>query len=615
LKTDNLRHSPTSFKRQSVLRVILLIILSMIIIIGLSSCTCDSDTDNSKAIISNLPQTELPKMPQTQPLDSLPEKWKNQSPEEDPQMPAILKFDGVGVSVQRYGSSITVQDGMEILVGDHITIGQDADATIYFFDGSVSVLDGPCETRYSKANYVNGNDTEIEIKLESGSVITKVGDLFSSASSHKVRTANTVVGAWGTVYQVIVDVHLNTIVKVSEDEIKVDYIDLDDDDEPVIKHVSLKSDNQNVIEVPPVSDLTIDMFFRDQARVAAVVDIGTITTGGNINMLYAHHSRFVMPYISKYYYSAVGITGNHVIWLGTFSGDYHLRDLYAYNLVTGEKFLITNTAWNNSIVLDGNRLVWEDSRNDPVNEDHDIYVYDLNERKESPACIQDGDQVRPYIRGDIVAWTDQVDETHAFCYGHNLATNETFRLSNKDSAQELVLGISDNAIVYYDRKDEDEKETVELWAYDIEDGDNYIISEFPTTKGAIKLLSGIGGVFVGQDIAVWSEYVGDQLEGEGMVFDFKVSSFPDVETVGFDFNTRQHFTTREDAKKPFFAFLVGGDRMLWVDMATAYERAIDIGFRNVISRCPLTGTIKSWGPYQIRTFMITTLNPISIARS
>ena len=76
---------------------------------------------------------------------------------------------------------------------------------------------------------------------------------------------------------------------------------------------------------------------------------------------------------------------------------------------TGEIVQITQVpAERRNLKIDGNRLIWEDRRNE--SDEHythfDIYAYDIELGQEIPVAIAPGSQTSPAIHGDKAVWLD-----------------------------------------------------------------------------------------------------------------------------------------------------------------------------------------------------------------
>ncbi len=245
---------------------ILIITLLIAMLVFTVSCSCgDEDTSapttttpeteaptqaiGEGVVLSSLPQSALPEMPQ---VPDAPEESIGQAAEDESSIPAILKFEEGTVNVQRDSKSIESQDGMEIYPGDYIVIEGETKATIYFFDGSISVIEGPCGIEFLISEQTN-DDTAIELQLDSGNIITKVGNLLTSKSSHRVRTANTIAGAWGTIYEIIVTPEGITRCTVSSGKIRTAYVGLDAKGKSGVFTAILEAKTRNTIDIPPVS--------------------------------------------------------------------------------------------------------------------------------------------------------------------------------------------------------------------------------------------------------------------------------------------------------------------------------------------------------------------------
>lgn len=119
------------------------------------------------------------------------------------------------------------------------------------------------------------------------------------------------------------------------------------------------------------------------------------------------------------------ISGNLVVYtLSRWDDD----DIFIYNTLTEETKQITDPenrefARRRNPAIDGNHVVWQDNRNG----NYDIYCYDLETDTEFivsrgigefPAP---GDQIHPYIHGDLVVWEDYRDAINSDIYYFNIS--------------------------------------------------------------------------------------------------------------------------------------------------------------------------------------------------
>jgi hypothetical protein len=86
-----------------------------------------------------------------------------------------------------------------------------------------------------------------------------------------------------------------------------------------------------------------------------------------------------------------------------------LLDIFVQNRQTGVQRRISAEPMPRAhLVLDGERLVWMDKRNelDRPYTDYDLYAYDLATDTEYPVAVAPGAQQDPSIHGDLVVWAD-----------------------------------------------------------------------------------------------------------------------------------------------------------------------------------------------------------------
>ncbi len=245
------------------------------VVAGLSIYSAATDSpptpgeeEDEKAVISTLSDEDLPSMPQVPELGNSPDEWDETQAEN---VPAVLRFrDGDEVAIARNSEWIDGEDGMMVFVGDVVEVKEGTTATLHFLDGSVSALVGYCEAELVQSERAD-EGTIVELEIDEGSIITKVGKLFSSSSSHKVRTPNSIAGAWGTVYRVKVFNDGETECSVSEGEIHVSYVEEDQEGKAFTRKAILKAKQSNAIRIPRlraavVSRLAEDLGLEDDNR-------------------------------------------------------------------------------------------------------------------------------------------------------------------------------------------------------------------------------------------------------------------------------------------------------------------------------------------------------------
>ncbi|MBN1193847.1 MAG: hypothetical protein JXA08_00630 [Methanomicrobiaceae archaeon] len=109
----------------------------------------------------------------------------------------------------------------------------------------------------------------------------------------------------------------------------------------------------------------------------------------------------------------LAIDGDYVVWSSLqhpYDPREHRREqdygVNLYDLATGEMTLLSaNPANQNSPVISGDRVVWEDDRTHGTT-GIDLYLYNITSGTETPVCTRPGDQQFPVISGDIIAWQE-----------------------------------------------------------------------------------------------------------------------------------------------------------------------------------------------------------------
>ncbi len=102
----------------------------------------------------------------------------------------------------------------------------------------------------------------------------------------------------------------------------------------------------------------------------------------------------------------VAISDEYVAWIEDMSES---REIFLMERETGEVSQIMQVpAERRNLKIDGNRLVWQDRRNE--SDEHythfDIYAYDIDLEQEIPVAVTPGSQRVPDIHGNIVVWSD-----------------------------------------------------------------------------------------------------------------------------------------------------------------------------------------------------------------
>ncbi len=120
------------------------------------------------------------------------------------------------------------------------------------------------------------------------------------------------------------------------------------------------------------------------------------------------------------------VSGSWAAWMvndRSGGGGFWYYQVVAYNVLTPSLLprRIVYANWDAIWpTIDGSLVVWEDYRNDPdriidpdywLNDDSDIYIYDITTDTSYPLCTAAGPQFAPRISGDLVVWEDWRDIT------------------------------------------------------------------------------------------------------------------------------------------------------------------------------------------------------------
>lgn len=109
----------------------------------------------------------------------------------------VLDSFGGEIVVQRDGEAVDVEEGMEIYENDRIVTGIDGEATVKFFDDSVSRLSSNTEIVINKLFRPEGSFVRsyVEVNLVGGVMWSKVLNLVESESSFVVQSTDVAVAA------------------------------------------------------------------------------------------------------------------------------------------------------------------------------------------------------------------------------------------------------------------------------------------------------------------------------------------------------------------------------------------------------------------------------------
>jgi len=200
------------------------------------------------------------------------------------------------------------------------------------------------------------------------------------------------------------------------------------------------------------------------------------------------------------------IYGDYIVWFEEQGREYEYRPdififgpyIYVYDLSTREKFLIAEVAYSVKILIYGDIIVWDDSRNGPWNSD--IYGYNLSTQEKFQITTDPEDQRSPAIYENTVVWSDERNG-NSDIYGYNLSTREEFQITTdpKDQHSPAIYG---DIVVWTDER-KGWYET-DIYGYNLSTQEEFQI----TTDSKKQEDPAIYG-----DIVVWT----DERNGYGMI--------------------------------------------------------------------------------------------------
>jgi len=123
-------------------------------------------------------------------------------------------------------------------------------------------------------------------------------------------------------------------------------------------------------------------------------------------------------------------------------------DIYMYDLSTStETKITTNGADQLNPAIYGDRIVWEDRRNDDNGSISDIYMYDLSTKKETQITNGKSNSRYPAIYGNRIVWEDDRN-TDCDIYVYDLATHQ--QTHTTDTSAQYRPNIYGDKIVWED---------------------------------------------------------------------------------------------------------------------------------------------------------------------
>jgi beta propeller repeat protein len=153
-------------------------------------------------------------------------------------------------------------------------------------------------------------------------------------------------------------------------------------------------------------------------------------------------------------------------------------DIVAYNIPSGKKTVVSEGNWEKTNArIEGDRVVWEDSRKDT--RDRDIYLYNLTTGQELVVCNAPDTQREPKISGNRIVWDDhRSGDWDIYTYdiptgSETLVATGPTEQENSDISGDCIVWIELPSMLFYNPNDESNR----LMMYDLSTGDEYQVLE------------------------------------------------------------------------------------------------------------------------------------------
>jgi beta propeller repeat protein len=147
---------------------------------------------------------------------------------------------------------------------------------------------------------------------------------------------------------------------------------------------------------------------------------------------------FPIPQTLSWFRDCPMLSGDFLVWMDYWDGDFYHADIRAVDLRTGVPFPVSTAPGSApqsmtevGVDISGSIVVWEDWRNNPGRWNEppyncDIYGYDLSTGVEFPVCTVPGPQRRPRVSGNLVVWEDYRElRNQGDVYGYKLNVTAT----------------------------------------------------------------------------------------------------------------------------------------------------------------------------------------------
>ncbi len=172
------------------------------------------------------------------------------------ELPAVLSVERGRAEITRGGERIEIEGEGKVLPGGKIRTSPDTRAFLYFFEGSVVVLEGESEIEIVKSERIMRGivfDAIIRLKVELGKLIAHVHRLPTPGSEFLVETPSAVFEAEGTCFEIRAGGDGAVECRVFEGRVDAAALTTGERGEPLCALLRLESEGRNFLSIPPPS--------------------------------------------------------------------------------------------------------------------------------------------------------------------------------------------------------------------------------------------------------------------------------------------------------------------------------------------------------------------------
>jgi beta propeller repeat protein len=200
----------------------------------------------------------------------------------------------------------------------------------------------------------------------------------------------------------------------------------------------------------------------------------------NERFVFARMHTWIMSWSGEgvFVYSSISLSDGFVVWQDKVEEDF---DIYGYDLSEEKQFtIVAGLASQITPGVSGNIVVWTDGRNGQW----DVYGYDLSSRTEFPIVTVPSYQFAPATSSDYVVWVDERNGNPDI-YGYNLRTKQEFPIVT-DPFTQTQPAISGNIVVWTDERNGNK----DIYGYNLSTGKELQVTTDPADQESPAIFGG-----------------------------------------------------------------------------------------------------------------------------